>query len=355
MPPASDAGKNHEPTVVVKPELVREYKKPDRCRAAWDLLNTFIPYAALWFLAGFLVHQGYSYWILLLLAVPASAFLVRIFIFFHDCCHFSFFAWRPANRILGYIAGALTFTPFDDWRRSHGIHHATAQDLDRRGMGDIKTMTVEEYLTASKWKRRSYRLYRNPFVMFGLGPSVHFLILQRFPKRGARKRERISVVITDLAILTMIIGGSLTIGWVPYLLFQWLIMQIAGAIGIWLFYVQHQFEGIYWARHKDWDLARVALEGASYYKLPKVLQWFTGNIGLHHAHHLRPVVPNYNLQSFSESIPALQTVRPFGILQSFKFVHMKLWDEKNQKLVGFREINRRPREGHLQSWGEHLK
>lgn len=343
---APDSGKNLQPVVVIKPQAIKDYKKPDRRKATGDLLNTFIPYMALWWLMAFVVQQGDSYWILPLLAVPASAFLVRIFILFHDCCHFAFFGWRPANRILGYIAGTLTFTPFDDWRRSHGIHHATAQDLDRRGIGDIKTMTVEEYLAASNWKRLSYRLYRNPFVMFGLGPSLHFLILQRFPNKGARKRERISVVITDLAILMMILGGSLTIGWRPYLLFQWLIMHIAGTIGLWLFYVQHQFEGVYWARHKSWDPARVALKGASYYKLPKVLQWFTGNIGLHHAHHLRPNVPSYSLAKFYESIPALQTVQPVGILQSFKFLHLKLWDEKGQKLVSFRAINRHTRQSH---------
>ena len=320
--------------------LLAEYKKPNLRKATGQLLNTFIPYFALWILMVFVVQQGYSYWIVLTLSIPASLLLVRIFIFFHDCCHNTFFASPRANKILGYISGILAFTPFYDWRRSHGLHHATAQDLDRRGIGDIWTMTVEEYLEAPKLKRLSYRLYRNPFIMFGPGPLLHFMIRQRFPSKGARKKERGSVVIADLVILAVIGVASLTIGLRTYLLIQLLIMEIAATIGVWIFYVQHQFEGVYWARHQNWDVVRVALKGAAYYKLPMVLQWFMGNINLHHAHHFRPVVPNYNLQWFHDTVPFLQTVEPLGIRRSLKSLRLNLWDEKGQKLVSFREIKR---------------
>jgi omega-6 fatty acid desaturase (delta-12 desaturase) len=321
---------------------LEEYKKQNLRKAAGQVLNTFIPYFALWTLMVFMVHLGYSYWILLALTIPASLLLLRIFIFFHDCCHNSFFASRRANRILGYIAGILTFTPYDDWRRSHGRHHNTTQDLDRRGVGDIWTLTVEEYLAAPKRKRLAYRFYRNPFALFGLLPSIYFFIRQRFPNKVAGKRERYSVVFTDMAILAIIAGASMTIGLGTYLLIQLPIMAIAGAIGVWLFYVQHQFEGVYWARHENWDPIRVALEGSSYYRLPKVLQWFTGNIGLHHIHHLHPLIPNYHLQGFYDAEPAVQAVEPVTIRRSLKSLRLNLWDEAGEKMVSFRSVK-----GHL--------
>ena len=324
--------------------LLEEYKKPNLRKAAGQVLNTFIPYLALWILMIFIVQHGYSYWFVVALGIPASLLLVRIFIFFHDCCHNTFFASPRANKILGYISGILAFTPFYDWRRSHGLHHGTAQDLDRRGMGDIWTLTVEEYLAAPRMKRFAYRFYRNPFALFGLIPSIYFLIRQRFPNKVAGKRERYSVVFTDIAILAIIVGASMTIGLGTYLLIQIFIMGFAASIGVWLFYLQHQFEGVYWARHQDWDVVRVALQGASYYKLPKVLQWFTGNIGLHHAHHFRPVVPNYHLQWFHDTVPFLQTVKPLTIRRSLKSLRLNLWDEKEQKLVSFRSIKRHLRQ-----------
>ena len=318
--------------------LLEEYKKPNLRKAAGQVLNTFIPYFALWILMVFMVHLGYSYWILLALTIPASLLLLRIFIFFHDCCHNSFFASRRANRILGYMAGILTFTPYDDWRRSHGRHHNTTQDLDRRGVGDIWTLTVDEYLAAPKRNRLAYRFYRNPFALFGLIPSIYFFIRQRFPNKVAGKRERYSVVFTDMAILAIIAAASMTIGLGTYLLIQLPIMAIAGAIGVWLFYVQHQFEGVYWARHESWDPIRVALEGSSYYRLPKVLQWFTGNIGLHHIHHLHPLIPNYHLQGFYDAEPAVQAVEPVTIRRSLKSLRLNLWDEAGQKMVSFRSV-----------------
>jgi omega-6 fatty acid desaturase (delta-12 desaturase) len=267
-----------------------------------------------------------------------SGLFVRIFIFFHDCGHGSFFASRQTNKILGYITGILTFTPYEDWRHAHAVHHATAADLDRRGVGDLWTMTVEEYLASSNRKRLAYRIYRNPFIMFGLGPTVVFLITQRLPHKGAGRRERQSVWITNGAILAILVLAHLTIGLRTYLLIQIPIILIAGAAGIWLFYVQHQYEGVYWARHEEWDPVKAALRGSSYYKLPKVLQWFTGNIGLHHIHHLRPRVPNYHLQQCYDELSVMQTVDALTLRRSINSLWLKLWDEDHQKMISFRTL-----------------
>lgn len=318
--------------------IISKYSQPNLRKAIWQLFNTFVPYIALWVLMVYFVQHGYSYWTTLVLAVLAAVFLVRIFIFFHDCCHGSFFASRRANRILGYVSGIMTFTPYEEWRSSHAKHHITVGDLDRRGTGDVWTMTLDEYLIAPRLKRLTYRIFRNPLVIFCLGPIFVFLIDNRFSHKGAKKHERNSVIFTNLAILAVIVIIGLIVGFREYLIIQLPIILIAGLIGIWLFYVQHQFHGVYWARHDAWDPMRAALEGASYYKLPKVLQWFTGNIGLHHIHHVRPSIPNYNLQQCYDDIPALQEVKPLTIRSSFKSLWMNLWDEKQQKLVSFRSL-----------------
>lgn len=317
------------------------YEKPNHLKAIWQLLDTFIPYIALWILMICMIRHGVSYWLTLPLIVVAAGLLVRIFIFFHDCGHGSFFASRKANQIVGYISGVLTFTPYEDWRHQHAEHHATASDLDHRGTGDIWTLTVEEYLAASTWKKLTYRFFRNPFVLFVLGPPILFLIAHRIPRKEDKKRERRSVHYTNLAILGILVIASVTIGLRTYLLIQLPIMAVAGAIGVWMFYVQHQFEKDYWARHEDWDPVRAALDGSSYYKLPKVLQWFTGNIGLHHIHHLRPRIPNYNLQKCLDEIPALQAVEPLTLRRSLKSICLNLWDEANGRMVSFRSIARR--------------
>jgi omega-6 fatty acid desaturase (delta-12 desaturase) len=321
-------------------QALAKYERPNPYKATWQLLDTFVPYIVLWIFMVCMVRMGVSYWCTLPLVVVAAGLLVRIFIFFHDCCHGSFFASRRANRIVGYVCGILTFTPYEDWRRPHAIHHATAGDLNRRGTGDVWTWTVAEYLAAPKRKQWGYRLFRHPFFLFGVAPLGLFLIKHRFVQKEAGKRERYSVIFTNLAVLALIGLASLTIGLRTYLLIQLPIIALAGAIGVWLFYVQHQFEGVYWAQHQDWDPMRAALEGGSYYRLPKVLQWFSGNIGLHHIHHLRPRIPNYNLQRCYEDIPALQVVEPLTLLGSLKSLHLHLWDESNQKLVSFRSLKR---------------
>jgi acyl-lipid omega-6 desaturase (Delta-12 desaturase) len=322
-------------------QAIGKYAHSNLNKSLWQLLDTFVPYCVLWALMLYTVRHGYPYWITLALAVVAAGFMVRIFILFHDCCHGSFFASRRANTILGYVSGIVTFTPFEDWRYSHNLHHATAGDLDRRGVGAIRTMTKKEYLAAPMRKRLAYRIYRNPFVFFGPGAALLFLFFQRFSSKGAGKRERISVSLTNLALLIIIAVASLTIGFQRYVLIQLPIILIGGALGLWLFYVQHQFENVYWARPDVWDPLRVALEGSSYLKLPKILQWFSGNIGLHHIHHVRPNIPNYNLQQCYADIPAFQAVKPITIRTSFRTLRLSLYDERQKKMVSFRSLQAR--------------
>jgi omega-6 fatty acid desaturase (delta-12 desaturase) len=319
-------------------QAIIQFTQPDPRKATWQLVNTFVPYVGLWVLMILTVRLGVSYWITLALIALTAAFQVRVFIFFHDCGHGSFFASARANEILGYVCGILTFTPYHDWRRAHALHHATAGNLDRRGLGDVWTMTVEEYRVAPQGNQLAYRLFRNPLVMFGLGPAYMFLIAQRFPHKGAKKRERISVAITNLALLAILVVASLTIGFWEYLSIQLPVIVLAGVLGLWLFYVQHQYEGVYWARDGEWDATKAALEGSSYYRLPGVLRWFSGNIGLHHIHHLRPRIANYHLQPCLEAIREFQAVPPLTIRKSLKSLRMNLWDEQQQRLVSFRSL-----------------
>ena len=319
-------------------QAISRYARPNQHKAIWQLLNTFVPYIGIWALMIYTVKSGMPYWITFALAIPASLFMVRIFIFFHDAGHGSFLASAKANTVVGYITGVLTFTPYHSWRRAHARHHATAGNLDRRGTGDVWTMTVEEYRTAPRRTRIAYRVYRNPVVLFGLGPAASFLFAQRFPQKGAKRRERNSVWITNLAILAIVVLASLTIGFGTYAMIQLPITLVGGALGIWLFYVQHQYQGVYWARDDTWDATQAALEGSSYYKLPKLLQWLTGNIGLHHIHHLRPRIPNYSLQKCYDELPAMQEVQPLSIRASLASLRMNLWDEERQVLVSFRSL-----------------
>ncbi len=323
-------------------QAVSKYAVPDYRKAFGQIVNTFLPYFGLWVLMIVTVLYDLPFWIMLLLAVSASAFLVRIFILFHDCCHGAFFPSRRANRWLGYIAGVLTFTPFEDWQRTHTIHHAAAGNLDSRGTGDIWTLTVDEYLSASRIKRLGYRLFRNPFLLFTVIPLVLFVILQRFSSHGAKKRERFSVLYTNLALIVIVTLMSVSLGFWNYLMIQLPIIVLAASAGMWLFYVQHQYEDVYWERQQHWDLTSSGLEGSSYYKLPKILQWIVGNIGLHHIHHVRANIPNYNLQRCFNEVPQLQ-VKPLTIRKSIKSLWLNLWDEQKQKLVSFRSIRMRPR------------
>ncbi len=313
------------------------FGRADRRKALIQILTTLIPYAGLWAAMVVTVRQRLPYVLTLGLAVVAAGFLVRTFILFHDCCHGSFFTSRRANRIFGILTGILVFTPFDAWRLAHAGHHATAGDLDRRGTGDVFTMTVAEYRAASWWKRLGYRFFRHPLVMFGIGPFFLFVLSQRIMVKGAGKGARASLWIANVGLLLILVLAALTIGLPAYVMIQLPVIMMAGTVGIWLFYVQHQFEGVYWARHTAWDPLLAALEGSSYYQMPKLLQWFSGNIGLHHVHHLRATIPNYHLQAAYDAIPALQAVQPLTLRRSLKSLTLRLWDEQGGRLVGFRE------------------
>lgn len=319
-------------------EIVARYQKPSVGRGIWQIVNTIVPYIALWFLMWWTVHI--SYWIAVPLAVLAGGFLVRAFIIFHDCGHGSFFKSQTANHILGAITGVLTFTPYYHWRWEHAIHHSSSGDLDRRGTGDVWTLTVEEYLQSSRWRRFSYRLARNPFVLFVLAPLFLFICMQRIPKFKAPTRERYSVYLTNLALGTIAAGMIWVFGVKAYLILQLIVLAVAGSAGVWLFYVQHQFEGVYWERGDNWDYATAALQGSSFYKLPKILQWFSGNIGYHHIHHLSPRIPNYHLEKCHESEPLFQTVKPITFFASFKSFTFRLWDEQRRRLVGYQHLRR---------------
>ena len=316
--------------------IVARYQKPSVGRGVWQVINTLVPYACLWVLMYFTVHI--SWWLTVPLAILAGAFLVRVFIIFHDCGHGSFFKSQRANHILGSITGFLTFTPYFHWRWEHSVHHATSGDLDRRGTGDVWTLTVQEYLESSRWKRFAYRLARNPIILFVIAPLFLFLVRERFVTTGAGKKERRSVYLTNLAIALMVVAMSCAYGVGTYLILQVIAFGVAASAGVWLFYVQHQFEGVYWERSDNWDYTTAALKGSSFYKLPKILQWFSGNIGFHHIHHLSPRIPNYHLEKCHEAEPLFQTVKPVTLWSSLKSFTFRLWDEKERRLVGFRHV-----------------
>src|ERR1043166_4545717 len=317
-------------------EIVAKYQQPHLGRSIWQMVNTLVPYAFLWYLM--YRSLAVSYWLTLPLAILAAGFMVRIFIIHHDCGHGSYFKSRKANDIWGFITGVLTLTPYYLWRWEHAVHHASSGDLDGRGTGDVWTLTVQEYLEASRGKRFAYRLARNPVVLFVIAPLVLFLVKHRFPNSKASKRERHSVYWTNLGILGMAAAMSWVFGIEAYVLLQVMVVAVAGSVGVWLFYVQHQFEGVYWERRDDWDYTTAALQGSSFYKLPKILQWFSGNIGYHHIHHLSPRIPNYNLERCHKADPLFQSVKPITLFSGFKSFTFRLWDERRHKLVGYRHL-----------------
>jgi omega-6 fatty acid desaturase (delta-12 desaturase) len=321
---------------------IAKYSTADPRQAAWQLLNSFIPYIALWVLMA--LSLNVSYWLTLLLSIPAAGFLVRIFIIHHDCGHGSFLSSAKANDFWGILTGLAVFTPYYEWRRSHAIHHATAGDLDRRGVGDVLTLTLKEYRALPPLKRLGYWLYRFPPITFILGPVYSFLIANRFPAKDSGRRERWGVWWTNLALLGLVallswlLGlrtGSWLLGLRDYALIQLPVIILGGGTGVWMFYVQHNFPTTLWARHEEWDFAVAAVYGSSYYQLPRLLQWFTGNIGFHHIHHLGPKVANYNLERCYRANPVFQTVKPLTLRASLHCLALRVWDEDQQKMVGF--------------------
>ena len=281
---------------------------------------------------------GVSTLLTLALAIPAGGFLVRTFIVFHDCAHGSLLPSRRANAYLGALLGLFVLSPFRRWRHDHAVHHATSGDLERRGVGDVLTLTVAEYRARSPRGRLAYRLIRNPLVMFGFGPVIAMIVGPRIVARGARPRMRNSVLAMDAALLVIVGGLCWLMGWEQFLIVWAPSAMLAGSVGIWLFYVQHQFEDAYWQDAGDWTYADAALRGSSYLKLPKVLQFFTGNIGLHHVHHLNARIPNYNLQAAHDANPIFHDVPTLSLSDGLRAVTLKLWDEESGKLVTFGQV-----------------
>jgi acyl-lipid omega-6 desaturase (Delta-12 desaturase) len=314
------------------------YRKPNHGRSIVEIVITVGPFVFLWLLACVSLRVGYGFH--LLLVVPAAGFLVRLFMIQHDCGHGSFFRHRSVNDWIGRVIGILTLTPYDFWRRTHGVHHATSGNLDHRGIGDIDTLTVREYLALSRWRRLGYRLYRHPIIMFGVGPIYLFILRHRLPFGLARKGRApwISTMATNGGIAVVAAGMMWWLGVGPFLLVHLPIVFIAGAVGMWLFFVQHQFEHTLWSEGRDWSFAGAALYGSSHYDLPPVLHWFTANIGMHHIHHLCSRIPFYRLPTALRDHPGLVTVGRVTLVQSLACVRLALWDETTDRLISFQEM-----------------
>jgi len=321
--------------------ILMQYRGPSHGRSAVEILITIVPFAGLWFLMRLSLHIQYG--LVLLLAVPTAGLLVRLFMIQHDCGHGSFFRNRLLNDWLGRAIGVLTLTHYDFWRRTHAAHHASSGNLDQRGMGDIDTLTVDEYLSRSRLGRLRYRIYRHPLVMFGLGPAYLFVLQHRLPIGLMRAgwQPWLSTMATNLAIVLAAAGMIEAVGLVPFLLVHLPIMLIGASLGVWLFYVQHQFENTFWARAQAWSLHDAAVHGSSYYDLPIVLRWFTANIGIHHVHHLCSRIPFYRLPLALRHHPDLAKTGRLTLAQSLSCVRLVLWDETAGRLISFRKLRSR--------------
>jgi omega-6 fatty acid desaturase (delta-12 desaturase) len=332
--PISDSGGSRRDVPSWR-ESVDRFARPSLGRSLFALATSIVPFIGFWALMYFSLQV--SYLLVLVLAVPTAGFLVRTFILFHDCAHGSFLRSRRANGLVGAVLALMVFTPFAQWRHDHAGHHATGSDLDRRGVGDVPTLTVAEYNAKSFWGRLGYRLFRNPLVMFGFGPIWAMVLLPRWISRSARPRIKRSVWGTDLALAVVIGGLCWLIGWRDFVLVEAPLLPLAGGVGIWLFYVQHQFEDTWWRRSPEWSYTDAALRGSSYLRLPKILQFFTGNIGLHHVHHLSPKIPNYNLQQAHDETPIFHDVPQVSLWDGVRATRLKLWDEDAGRLVTWAE------------------
>lgn len=330
----------HQASIAHLKKTVAPFEKTDTKSSIRQMLNTLLPLLLLWYAA--YLCLSVSYWLTLPLAIITAGFSIRAFIIFHDCCHQSFFHSRLANDILGTLLGVLTLCPYEQWKNSHAIHHATSGNLDKRGVGDIWILTVDEYMAAPAWRRLAYRIYRNPLVMFGLGPIFVFVLQYRFNRRAARRKERLNTYLTNLLLVVLYSLLIWAIGWQAFLLVQGPVFFVSGLVGIWLFYVQHQFEDSYFENEEEWSYVKAAVEGSSYYQLPKLLQWITGNIGFHHVHHLNPKVPNYHLERAHNETPPLQKATTITLATSLKSLRFRLWDERSKAFVSFSDLKRMP-------------
>jgi omega-6 fatty acid desaturase (delta-12 desaturase) len=311
------------------------YDQPVLAKSIWQLVNTFIPFGICWAAAYFslAIHVALS----LVFSVVTGFLLLRIFIIFHDCCHRSFFKRRAANEWLGFITGVLTFTPYEQWKNTHATHHATSGNLDKRGTGDIWTVTLREFSAMPRWKKMLYGMYRNPLMMFFVGPIYIFLLDYRVNRKQASQKERWNTYLTNLGIVLLMTALCFVFGWQAVLLVQIPIFMISGMAGIWLFYVQHQFEQSYYEASDAWTYKQAALQGSSFFHLPKWLHWLTGNIGYHHIHHLNPRVPNYHLPLLFRNNAELREVPTITLKNSFATLRLRFWDEQAKKMVGWRE------------------
>jgi acyl-lipid omega-6 desaturase (Delta-12 desaturase) len=317
------------------------YTKANPAKSINQLCNTVIPYLILMITMMLFLKKGAPYWLILLFIPVASLFLVRTFILQHDCSHGSFFTSKTACSIIGHFLGVLSFTPFFDWQKSHFIHHVSVGNLERRGTGDIWVMTVEEFKNADRWRKFLYWLYRTPFVLLILGPVFTFLLIYRFPRRQAKIKEVLSVIFTDVMIIFIIITAYNTVGIVNYLLVQLPVIYLGGVLGIWLFYIQHQFPTVYWEHNDKWEMYRACMEGSSYYKMPRILQWFTGNIGFHNLHHLNPKIPNYKLMQCYKDMPEMRGTITITLVRGFRSLFLHLWDEETRRLISFGDLKKR--------------
>jgi omega-6 fatty acid desaturase (delta-12 desaturase) len=312
---------------------VLPYATPHLGRSWLDVLTSVVPYLGL--LVAMYVLLDVSVLLTLALSPLAAGFLLRTFILFHDCTHGSLWRSKRANAWWGRVLGLMLYMPFESWRHSHAVHHATAGDLERRGTGDVPMLTVAEYLERSPRARWLYRLYRHPFVMFGLGPLVSFIVGPRLVPKDARPRVRRAIIRTNIVLAVLVGLACWLIGPLEYLVVQWPAAWLAGSAGIFLFYVQHQFEDAYWETGENWEYADAAIRGSSFFKLPKVLQFFSGNIGYHHVHHLSARIPNYNLQRCHEDLDLFRDVPTLTIRDAIKATRVKLWCEDQQRMVCF--------------------
>lgn len=318
-------------------KMVMNYNKPDLRKSIWQICNSLIPYLIMWFL----MYQSlrYSYWLTLLLSIIACGFLIRMFIIFHDCGHGSFFRKKLANDTVGIIMGIMAFTPYYKWHTEHRIHHATAGNLDKRGIGDVWTLTLDEYKKSSKGIRFLYRAFRNPFIMFSLGPIIIVMFLNRITRSGMTMQEKNNVYFTNSMIILMAVLMSLWIGLKAYLLIQLPVILISHSMGLWLFYVQHQFDDVSWERNNAWNYKTAAIQGSSFLRLPLIFQWFTGNIGFHHVHHLSSRIPNYNLSKCHYDNELFKEVKPINLFSSFKTFKLNIWDEVNRQMTSIRRLS----------------
>jgi acyl-lipid omega-6 desaturase (Delta-12 desaturase) len=318
--------------------ILAPYRRPEIWRSVFQLANTALPLALIWVAMVWSLEVGY--WLTLILAVPAALLIARLFMFQHDCGHGSYFKSQRVSDLVGHVIGVFTLVPYTYWRKTHAIHHATSGDLDHRGFGDVDTLTVREYLSRSRWKRFLYRLYRHPIVLLLIGPIYQFFFKHRFPADAPRnwRREWASVGYNNLGLAAVITGMGLMVGFDRFLAVQLPISLIAGSVGVYLFYVQHQYEDTYWRYREAWNYYNAGLEGSSHLVMPKVLQWFTANIGLHHIHHVCSRIPNYHLQRAFDENPVLQRVTQLNLWQAVKTLRLTLWDEDDRKLIGFREL-----------------